>query len=313
MRSCRGRSTKPSSVVPEEDVARLVLGTAALGLPYGLPEGGAAAPVLVPEEAARGLIHAALAAGIATFDTAPAYGEAEARLGRALAGQGQVWTKVSTSVSDSPAREVARSVEASLERLRRARVELVSWHNWTPSLAGERAFRECWGELRRSPAIGSLGATTYGEDDAAAAVESGLFDVVQVEWNLLRQGVLRRLRHRSRSAVKIAVRSVWLQGVLTPRSRALPPFLRALEPSREEASGRARAWGFDLEALALRAALDQPGVERVVIGIDSPSQLAVALRAARAPRLAPDQLEELAVLDRGDDPLTDPRTWAPSA
>jgi len=29
--------------------------------------------------------------------------------------------------------------------------------------------------------------------------------------------------------------------------------------------------------------------------------------------LAPDQLEELAVLDRGDDPLTDPRTWAPRA
>ena len=312
MRSCRGRSTKPSSAVPEEDVARLVLGTAALGLPYGLPE-GAVAPVLVPDEAARDLIHGALAAGIATFDTAPAYGEAEARLGRALAGQGQVWTKVSASVSDSPAREVARSVEASLERLRRPRVELVSWHNWTPSLAGKRAFRECWGELRRSPAIGSLGATTYGEDDAAAAVESGLFDVVQVEWNLLRQGVLRRLRRRSRSAVKIAVRSVWLQGVLTPRSRSLPPFLRALEPSVEQASGRARAWGFDLEALAVRAALDQPGVERVVIGVDSLDQLAVALRAARAPRLGRDQLEELAVLDRGDDPLTDPRTWAPRA
>jgi aryl-alcohol dehydrogenase-like predicted oxidoreductase len=293
--------------VPEEDVARLVLGTAALGLPYGLPEGGAAAPVLVPEEAARGLIHAALAAGIATFDTAPAYGEAEARVGRALAGQGQVWTKVSASVSDGLTREVARSVEASLERLRRPRVELVSWHNWTPSLAGQRAFRECWSELRRSPAIGSLGATTYGEDDAGAAVESGLFDVVQVEWNLLRQGVLRRLRNR---AVPIAVRSVWLQGVLTPRSRALPPFLRALEPSLEEASGRARAWGFDLETLALRAALDQPSVERVVIGIDSLDQLAVAVRAARAPRLAPDQLEELALLDRGDDPLTDPRTWA---
>ena len=299
--------------MPEDDVSRLVLGTAALGLPYGLPEAGAGAPVLVPEEAARGLINTALAAGVATFDTAPAYGEAEARLGRALAGQGQVWTKVKASVSDRLDREVACSVEASLERLRRPRVELVSWHNWTPSLAGQRAFRECWSELRRSPAIGSLGATTYGEDDAATAVESGLFDVVQVEWNLLRQGVLRRLRHRSRAAVKIAVRSVWLQGVLTPRSRALPSFLRALEPSVEEACDRARAWGSDLEALALRAALDQPGVGHVVIGVDSLDQLAVALRAARAPRLAPDQLEELAVLDRGDDPLTDPRTWAPRA
>jgi aryl-alcohol dehydrogenase-like predicted oxidoreductase len=283
--------------VPEDDVPRLVLGTAALGLPYGLPEGGAS-PALLPEDAVRGLVRMALDAGVATFDTAPAYGEAEARLGRALAGEGRVWTKVTSG-----------SVEASLERLRRRRVELVSWHNWTASLGRDPVFRAAWDDLRRSSAIASLGATTYGEDDAAAAVASGLFDVVQVEWNLLRQGVLRRLQALPRAAVHIAVRSVWLQGVLTPRRRALPGFLRDLGPSLERAAGRAREWGLDLEGLALRAALDQPGVDHVVIGVDAPDQLAAALRAARSPRLRPDQLQALAPLDRGDDPRTDPRTW----
>jgi len=296
--------------VPEEDVARLVLGTAALGLPYGFPGSGVVVPAVLPEEAVRALMRTALEAGIATFDTAPAYGDAEARLGRALAGKGRVWTKVSAPVARARAGEVARSVEASLERLQRRRLELVSWHNWTAGLAGEPAFRECWAELRRTPAITSLGATTYGEDDAVAAVESGLFDVVQVEWNLLRQGVLRRLREVSRSAVRVAVRSVWLQGVLTPRRLALPSFLRALEPSLDQAVRLAGLWGLDLEALALRAALDQHAVDWVVVGLDATDQLAAALRATRGPRLSSGQLKALEVLDRGDDRLTDPRTWA---
>jgi aryl-alcohol dehydrogenase-like predicted oxidoreductase len=285
--------------VPEDDVPRLVLGTAALGLPYGLSPEGGAPPALLSEDAVRGLVRMALDAGVATFDTAPAYGEAEARLGRALGGEGRVWTKVTSG-----------SIEASLQRLRRRKVELVSWHNWTASLGGDPAFRAAWDELGRSPAIVSRGATTYGEDDAAAAVGSGLFDVVQVEWNLLRQGVLRRLQARPRAAVRIAVRSVWLQGVLTPRRRALPSFLRDLEPSLQRAAGLAREWGLDLEGLALRAALDQPGVDHVVIGVDAPDQLAAVLRAARSPRLRPDQLEALAPLDRGEDPRTDPRRWA---
>ena len=291
--------------MPESDVARLVLGTAALGLPYGLAEAGSAAPTLLPEPEACAFLSAAFEAGLTTFDTAPAYGDAEARLGLALGGggrgRGHVWTKVG--------REGLRSVRASLARLQREHVELVSWHNWTRPLAEDLEFRDAWDALRGHPAIGALGATTYGEDDAEAAVQSGLFDVVQVEWNLLRQGVLRRLRSAP-GRVRVAVRSVWLQGVLTPRARALPAYLRALEPSVREATRRARDWGLDLEALALRAALDQPGVHHVVVGLDRADQLAAALRAARRPALTPDQMKTLAALDRGDDPLTDPRTWA---
>jgi 1-deoxyxylulose-5-phosphate synthase len=279
--------------VPEEDVSRLVLGTAALGLPYGLGATG-----LIPEGDAAAVIRAALDAGVSTFDTAPAYGEAEARLGRALGDRGQVWTKVAGP-------EPVGSLEASLTRLRRARVDLLSWHNWTRSLTQDAGFRESWTALRAHPGVASLGATTYGKEDAVAAVESGLFDVVQVEWNLLRQGVLRRLPLTTR----VAVRSVWLQGVLTPRGRVLPEGLRGLAPSIQRADALAREWGLGLEALALRAALDQPGVTWVVIGADAREPLDAALRTARAPRLTARQVAALAALDRGDDPLTDPRTW----
>jgi aryl-alcohol dehydrogenase-like predicted oxidoreductase len=285
-----------------DDVARLVLGTAALGLPYGLAAADGAPPRLLPEAEAHALVRAAFDAGIDTFDTAPAYGEAEARLGRALAGAGHIWTKVGA--------DAVRSVEASLERLQRRRLTLVSWHNWTRALGDDPRFRECWNALRGVPSIDALGATTYGADDAAAAVTSGFFDVVQVEWNLLRQAVLARVRETPPKNVRLAVRSVWLQGVLTPRGRTLPTHLRALTSSVTRAQQMAREWGLELEALALRAALDQPGVDRVVIGVDSAEGLASALKAARRSPLTSDQRAALSALDRGDDPLTDPRTWA---
>jgi aryl-alcohol dehydrogenase-like predicted oxidoreductase len=299
--------------VPDGDVGRLVLGTAALGLPYGLSDRAAVAPALLPEDEAAAVIRNALEAGIDTFDTAPAYGEAEARLGRSLAGAGRVWTKVGAPVGPSLGGDLQRSVRESRDRLRRDRLELVSWHNWNDSLAAEPAFLEAWDHLRAQPAVAAVGATTYGVRDATAAAQSGLFDVVQVEWNLLRQGVLTRLRQHPTPGAGVAVRSVWLQGTLTPRRRSLPSFLRGLGPSLSRANALAEEWGLDLETLALRAALDQPGLARVVIGVDSCAQLASALQAARGPRLDADQLDALRALDRGEDPLTDPRTWVERA
>jgi aryl-alcohol dehydrogenase-like predicted oxidoreductase len=58
---------------------RLVLGTVALGMAYGIA--GRDAPA---ESAALAVIRAAAALGVGAIDTAPAYGEAERRVGLAL-------------------------------------------------------------------------------------------------------------------------------------------------------------------------------------------------------------------------------------
>ena len=90
----------------------LVFGCAALGMSYGLarPVPGAAT---LGEEEAVALVTRARASGVDTFDTSPAYGDSERRLGLALGGGGQVWTKI------GPAREGsggATHAEASVSR-----------------------------------------------------------------------------------------------------------------------------------------------------------------------------------------------------
>lgn len=299
--------------VDTSDLARLVVGTAAIGLPYGLPPVAAGAPALITDAAADLLIRAVESAGIGSFDTAPAYGVAESRLGRALSAHARVWTKVGGTLESGIASE---SCEASLTRslaaLQRSRIDLLQWHNWSPSLCtATSTFAPHWRALAADSRVSTLGATTYGRDDALAAVTSGLFEVVQVEWNLLNQGVLNHVAEAAEAnGVSLAVRSVLLQGVLTDRGRQLPQPLAALREARARAEALAQGWGMCLHSLALRAALDHPAVRWVVIGIDSRDQLEQTLSAATMPPLSAAQRQALAQLDLGAIALTDPRTWS---
>jgi aryl-alcohol dehydrogenase-like predicted oxidoreductase len=293
---------------------RLVFGTASLGLDYGLARPGAeGARNSMPARAdALALVRAAHARGLRVFDTAPAYGESEERLGAALEGlTAEVWTKVGRveRVDESLSGTLERSLDESLGKLRRARVELLQWHNWTAQLGQSAHFRAAWERLARDPRVGALGATTYGVEDAQAAVESGLFQWVQVEWNLLRPMVIDRVGPLARArGVQMSVRSVYLQGALTDEGRKLPA-LPTLEAAVQRARGLASAHGIGLTRLALRAALEHRYIARVLVGIDRVEQVDEALAVAAGAALPEALRASLAGLDLGGDPSADPRTW----
>lgn len=275
---------------------KLVFGAASLGMPYGLPREAAGANAPPSEAEAAALVAHALALGIDVFDTAPAYGESEARLGRILGGRGRIWTKVAGG-------DPRASLDASLARLGRDRVELLQWHNWTAALGRDAAWRSAWTSLRTGDHASKLGATTYGIADAVAAADSGLFDVVQCEFHLLNQGVVAALAGKP---IAVAVRSVYLQGALTDEGRALPA-LAALRDGVDRV--RSAASGIGVTRLALRAALEHPAVSHVLVGIDRAAQLDEAIRIANGPALTDEQRARIAPLDLRGDPACDPRHW----
>src|SRR5512144_1681624 len=96
----------------------------------------------VEEEQARACVHAALDAGITTFDTANVYAEgaAEEVLGRALAGQRreslEIFTKVYWPTGDGrndrglSRKHIMASINGSLERLQTDYVDLYQAHRY---------------------------------------------------------------------------------------------------------------------------------------------------------------------------------------
>lgn len=115
--------------------------TGRLPLAYGV-SGPLAAPLFLPAEVTR-LVRVALEADITIFDTAPSYGagEAERRLGAALRGRDDVVVMTKAGVEargvmkrqrDFRPGSIVRSVEASLARLARERIDVLWLHGPAP-------------------------------------------------------------------------------------------------------------------------------------------------------------------------------------
>ncbi len=138
-------------------------------------------------------IERAVDLGVTYFDTAPAYGQgaSEALFGEALAGLDDVFvaTKMVPETDD-----VRASVEASLARLRRDRIDLLQIHGSSYSDETAEAFLAPGGRvsqmeaLRDEGLIRFLGFTTEDQNPAVYRfIESGRFDAIQLCYNLLFQ------------------------------------------------------------------------------------------------------------------------------
>ena len=144
----------------------------------------------------------ALELGVNFFDTAPLYGDgvSEDHLGealQALKAQCLVATKVrlgADGLSD-PAKAVTRSLETSLRRLRRDRVDLLQLHDpvRVARADGEPGADEvldrilpAFETLRQAGKIGFVGMTAIGDTPAVHRVlAAGAVDSAQVCFNLL--------------------------------------------------------------------------------------------------------------------------------
>jgi aryl-alcohol dehydrogenase-like predicted oxidoreductase len=166
------------------------------------------------EEAVR-TVRRALELGVNFFDVAPAYGggQAERVLAEGLRGKREhviVGTKVALPLAPPGdlRRFVRRSVEQSLRRLRSDYVDVLFVHNPLSAARGRPVQRRgdiamvtvadalalgghCE-ELRTEGHVRHLGFTGWRCTRTALVemLESGLFDVVQVEYNLLNQSAV---------------------------------------------------------------------------------------------------------------------------
>jgi len=293
-------------------VSALGLGTAQLGLPYGVSN-RCGQP---SEEEAAAILECALAGGVETIDTAPAYGEAEALLGRLLpatAGVGIV-TKTpplaSEEVSVGDCDAVARSAERSLERLGRERLDgLLLHHGAELALPGGKQLAARLAALREAGLVEKLGVSVYDRAELDAARERLEIDLVQLPLNafdqrLLRDGTLAELRE---AGVAVHVRSAFLQGLLLMEVAELPASLAAAAGPLRRFEELRRRRGLSRIEAALGPLRDQPGVDVVLVGANSARELRECVAAMREVAPGGGLSEELAV---ADPELIDPRRWA---
>jgi aryl-alcohol dehydrogenase-like predicted oxidoreductase len=151
--------------------------------------GGAALSEVSEEEADRA-ISLALEAGVDHFDTAADYGDSELHYGRWMPEiRDRIFLSTKTGRRDKDA--ARREIEASLERLRVDRVDLIQLHAVNDLEDLDRATRsggslEAAIQTRDEGLVGAVGITGHGHEAPAThreALRRYPFDTVLTPWN----------------------------------------------------------------------------------------------------------------------------------
>lgn len=283
---------------------KLALGTVQFGMSYGVANTrGQVAAAEVAE-----ILAAASAAGVDTLDTAIAYGESEARLGDFGVRDWKVVSKLPAlpDTEQDVANWVEKSVRASLARLHIDRLDGLLLHR-PRDLLGARGADYCRALLavKDKGLATSVGLSIYSPEDLDLLWPVFRPDIVQAPFNILDRrladsGWLARLHGEG---VRVHTRSAFLQGLLL-----LPPSQRPayFSPWTEHLARWGQACA-ELQTsplvLALGVPLSRPEIERVVVGVDSVSQLNEILAASSSP---PEHFPLLACQDLN---LIDPSRW----
>jgi aryl-alcohol dehydrogenase-like predicted oxidoreductase len=281
--------------------ARLGLGTAPFIPGYGV--GQRPASVVGP----AALLRACLDAGFDYVDTSVDYGDAEALLGSVVSLLHERKVRVCAKV---PVRYWPDGVGDALRRLRRDAVDTLMLHSARSVDIVAPGMAQTMEQLKRERRTARTGASTYGIDDALCALDQPWGDAVQVEHSVVNPSVVAALAPCKRPEQEIVARSVLCKGLLTARrGHAFVTDRRAMA-TLDELENRALAWGFaSLAELAIRFALDTPGVDVVLLGIANRDELAVAISAAARPPLDARQRAALAEFDRSTEDWTHPERW----
>jgi aryl-alcohol dehydrogenase-like predicted oxidoreductase len=256
------------------------------------------------ESAAAALLHGALDLGINLIDTARAYGDAEAIIGRHLADRRDEYFLLSKVAAGGQDR-VRQLVEESLRNLNTDRIDIMlvhCGHGAEPDPDTVAALLAC----QASGKLRYLGASVYGERAALASLESEWCDCVEIAYSALdrrpQAATLPQAAARERGVI---ARSVLLKGALTSRASALPP---AFRPLTEEVERLAAITG-DLPTSAYRYVLSHPAIGSALVGASQLSEVEAAVKAANQGPLDADTLRRIRELPRLGEDWLNPGRW----
>ncbi|MBI2577994.1 MAG: aldo/keto reductase [Candidatus Wildermuthbacteria bacterium] len=253
-----------------EKKSKLVLGTVQLGMSYGINNTHGKPS----EEEAFSILDTALAGGINTFDTAFAYGDEEAVLGRwlrakSVGGKVRIISKLKPHVLNeypdgAKGGDIVRSeIEKTLGRLGVEQLDGYLFHSphyiyLSHAISGMRKAKE-------EGLVSNIGVSIYDEAEAMQAAEIGV-DYIQVPYNIFDQRLDKTnfFEIAKRNHVTIFGRSPFLQGLLLMDMSKIPPYLKHAEKFLSEFIAYSEKAGISRQTLSLLFSFYHPNIDHIV-------------------------------------------------
>ncbi|WP_353124385.1 aldo/keto reductase [Parapedobacter pyrenivorans] len=258
-------------------VSEISFGGVEIGMPYGIGIKDES-DMLVEEDAIR-LLHRSIDEGINFFDTARHYGESERIMGRAFRGKRQQVVLASKSRhlrnSDGTIPTgralydfIRRSLDESLVALQTDYLDLYMVHYADAGILENEEVAAVFSKLKVLGLVRAIGVSVYKTEETQRAIATGLWDAIQLPFNLMDQRHGQYFDEAYRLGVGVIIRSVLMRGMLTDRMQQSHPALADVEAHINRYRLLVGKEYPGLSKLATQFALAYDAVSSALIGID---------------------------------------------
>ena len=297
----------------ESQSSRLVLGTAQLGMRYGIANKSGQPDKLHAES----IIAKVWDYGVREFDTAQAYGESELTLGHALSSLGltheaKVISKFHPQIDHRSSISLWRTLEQTCARLGQDRIYGMMLHGENFLKYWDAGLGEALLEFVEKRLVDHIGISVYTPQSALSALKTEGISLVQMPSNLLDRrfeeaGVF---REAGKCGKQIYVRSIFLQGLLLMNGGDLSESMRFAIPVIKKLGNISRKTGFSLKQLALGFVKFAYSETKVIFGCETARQAAENLELWKTE--LPPQIVENLRMEFQDVPekVLNPSLWA---
>jgi len=305
------------------EVSEVAFGGVEIGIPYGI--GVKSTADMLSETEAIKLLHVAADLGINFFDTARIYGNSETIMGKAFKNRRDdvvIGTKCrhlrdenGNIPKDSKLKKIIEnSLNESLEALQTDHVDIFMLHQADITILENEEISTIFSNLKKEGRCRATGVSTYSPEETKKAIEVGMWEVIQVPFNLMDQRQAAFFSLASKKGIGIIIRSVLLKGLLSDMGKGLHPALQEVEKHILCYDELLEESAYNLSTLAIKFALSFPEVSAILVGIDRPEYLNNSLEAANGIYLNNNKLaraKELSYPDPGflNLPYWDKMNW----
>ena len=190
------------------------LGTAKLGIPdYGISSS------ISSRDSAIKLLHTAERVGIRSIDTAQSYGNGEKILGLILSSNNINW-KISSKISglkpnDSQVvNKILNYIKNSLNKLKVKKLHICYLHQDSLDIISDQYIQEGLIKAKQLGLVKYIGVSLYNELECDYAVNSKIYDVIQIPINIVDSSLYNKYVKNNRKRIKFVARSIFLQGLI---------------------------------------------------------------------------------------------------
>ena len=258
--------------------SKLILGTAQLGLDYGI-----ANKIGKPEEnKAFEIMKYAVENGINYFDTAYNYGNSEIIIGKFLnfhknyKNKVNIITKIPSLINEKISEKtIFNYFLESISRLKQESIYCYMIHDFKDIKNNCEEIGKAFLKLKENGYIKKIGVSIYEPYQLEFLVKYFGFDLIQLPISIFDQRFItnKSLQRLKRKNIEVYARSIFLQGLLFLEENTLSPKMYKFKDCISRLNEISLKYNFSKEEIALLFVKAITEIDKIVIGVEKIDQL----------------------------------------